>query len=110
VTHTDKKKIIENLVVVPKTSKRNFWAREIKSLNILLENYPEDIFWKGLSFGNLVDSIIVFRSGFYSEELKKKYNLFKYKIPEEKPINIGKKSGEDYENNKKPKNLFDFLS
>ena len=110
MTHTEKKKIIEKLVVVPKVQKRNFWSREIKSLNILIESFPEDIFWKGLTFPKLFDSIIVLRSGYYAKELQKKYNLYKYNIPQKQSIQLGEKSGEDYINKKKPKTILDFLS
>ena len=89
MTHTEKKKIIETLINVPDKQKRLFWGREIKNLNNLLETYPEDIFWKGLTFNKKLDSIIVLRSGFYSKELQKKYNIFKYKIPEKKEITLG---------------------
>lgn len=110
MTHTEKKKVIESLVNVPKTQKRHFWSREIGSLNILIESYPEDIFWKGLTFPKLFDSIIVLRSGYYAKELQKKYNLFKYDIPEKQSIKLGEKSGEDYVYKKKPKTILDFLS
>ena len=43
----------------------------MQSLNILIEKYPEDFFWKGLTFDKKFDSIIVLRSGYYSEELEK---------------------------------------
>lgn len=110
MTHTEKKKIIESLIEVPKKDKRHFWAREIKSLNILIESYPEDIFWKGLTFPQKLDSIIVLRSGFYQKELQKKYNIFKYKVPTEIKLTLGKKTGKDYTAKEKPKTITDFLS
>jgi len=110
MTHTEKKKVIERLVVVPKEQKRNFWAREIKSLNVLLETYPSDFFWQNLSFSSKVNSIIVFRSGYYKEEIIKKYRRFKFKVPPPKNIDIGEKTGEDYKKQDKPKNLREFLS
>jgi hypothetical protein len=110
VTHTEKKKVIERLVVVPKEQKRHFWSREIKSLNILLDSYPSDFFWQNLSFSDKVNSIIVFRSGYYKEEIIKKYRRFNYKIPPPNNISLGEKSGKDYDDKNKPKNLRDFLA
>lgn len=110
VTHTEKKNILEKLVVIPDKGKRNFWGREMQSLNILIEKYPEDFFWKGLTFDKKFDSIIVLRSGYYSEELEKKYKRFKYVIPKSNNIKIGEKQGEDYVQNNKRKTLRDFLS
>jgi len=88
VTHSEKKKIIEKLVVVPDKQKRNFWGREIKSLNVLLEKYP----------------------GYFAKELNKKYKRYKYKIPQQKKIELGGISGDDYKKTVKPKNLREFLS
>lgn len=110
MTQTEKKKIIEKLTDPPKTQKRVFWAREIKCLNILLESYPMDSFWKGLSFPKKLDSLILLRSGYYADQLKKKYNRFNYKIPPNKKIDIKEKIGEDYIKQNKPKNIKEFLS
>jgi hypothetical protein len=54
--------------------------------------------------------MIVFRSGYYSRELKKKYNRFKYDIPLKEEIKLGEKSGTDYNPNNKPLTLKKFLS
>lgn len=110
MTHSEKKKIIEKLVVVPDKQKRNFWGREIKSLNILLEKYSEENFWKGLTFSEKFDSIIVLRSGYFANELKKKYKRYKYNIPQQKKLELGGKVGDDYKKQVKPKNLREFLS
>jgi hypothetical protein len=110
VTQTDKKKIIERLIKIPKTQKRLFWGREIKSLNVLLGQYPSDEFWKKISFSSRLDSMIVFRSGYYAEQLKNKFNRFNYKVNPQEKITIGKKVGEDYKPKPTPKTLKDFLS
>lgn len=96
MTHTQKKKVIENLVIVPTSQKRNFWGREIKTLNILLETYPCENFWNLLSFPKKVDSMIVFRSGYYKEELLKRYRRYFYVAPKQEKVIIGEKCGEDY--------------
>lgn len=107
MTQTEKKKIVERLVLVPAYNKRLFWGREIKSLNELAKLYPEDEFWKGLSFptSKKFDSLIILRSGYYSEELKKKYKRYKYTIPSPEPITLGDVSGEDYTATHKPSTL-----
>lgn len=110
MTHTEKKKLIEKLVIVPEKQKRIFWGREMKSLNFLLEQYPEDFFWKGLTFDQKFDSIIILRSGYYAELLEKKYKRYKYIIPKPNSIEIGEKQGEDYVPKNKRKTLRDFLS
>jgi hypothetical protein len=110
VTQTEKKKVIERLVDVPKAQKRHFWGREIKSLNILMELYPEEDFWSGISFSQKFDTLIILRSGYYSKELKKKYNRFKYDIPAPADIELGAKSGEDYPHPPRSTTLRQFLS
>lgn len=110
MTQTEKKKIIERLVIVPSRQKRQFWGREIHSLNHLLKAYPEDRFWRGVVFPHKMDSIIVFRSGYYSSALKKKYKLFKYPIPPKSEVVLGGKSGADYIPSGAPTTLKEFLS
>lgn len=110
VTQTEKKKIIEKLVDVPKAQKRHFWGREIKSLNILMGLYPEEDFWRGIVFSQKFDTLIVLRSGYYSKELKKKYARFKYDIPPPTQIKLGAKSGSDYKGPPPINTLRKFLS
>lgn len=106
--HSDKKEIINRLLNVPEKQKRLFWSREIKTLNILLETYPIENFWIKVSFSNKLDSLILFRSGYYKSELDKKYKRYQYKIPQTPDITLGNKSGEDYIPNKKPQTLREF--
>lgn len=110
MTQTEKKKVIERLVDVPKAQKRHFWGREIKSLNILMGLYPEEDFWRGISFGQKFDTLIVLRSGYYSKELKKKYARFKYEVPAAPQIELGSKSGPDYKGTAPVNTLRKFLS
>lgn len=110
VTQTEKKSTIERLVNVPSTQRRHFWGREVKSLNELLKSYPERKFWLGVKFPTKVETMIVFRSGYYSRQLKKKYNRFKYSIPLKEEIKLGEKSGADYNPSDKPLTLKKFLS
>ena len=110
MTQTEKKKVIEKLVDVPKAQKRHFWGREIKSLNELQKLYPEDEFWRGISFTQKFDTLIILRSGYYSGELRKKYNRFKYAIPPSGGIPLGEKSGQDYAPSTQNQTLRQFLS
>ena len=108
--HSDKKVIIESLVDVPAKGKRPFWAREIKTFNILLEKYPTELFWKNLRFPNKIETLIVLRSGFYSKELEKKYKRFHYKIPQKETVELGKVCGDDILNKKSTKTIKSFLT
>ena len=110
MTPKEKKIVIQNLTEVPKTQKKIFWGREMKSLNELQNLYPEDAFWFGLSFSYKLDTMIILRSGYYAKELRKKYNRFKYKIPPSPSLPLGEKSGPDHIPNNIPRTLKDFLS
>ena len=110
VTQTEKKKLIERIINVPKTQKRLFWGREIKSLNELLKLYPEDKFWIGIEFPQKFDSIIVLRSGYYSKVLKSKHNRYNYKVPKKTKTPITDSCGDDYQPPSSPKTLKQFLS
>lgn len=110
MTHKEKKQVIERLVTVPTSQKKIFWGREIKTLNILYELYPDKKFWTNVKFFDKLDSLILFRSGYYAKELEKKYRLFNYKIPSKSSITLGQEPGEDLTLPNKPKTLKDFLS
>jgi len=110
VTHSDKKKIITALIELPNSNKRVFWAKEIKFLNILIELYPSEKFWKGVIFSKKFETLNLLRSGYFSKELKKKYQRFNYEIPPKKDLELGEKSGKDYTKKKTFKNKRDFLS
>lgn len=110
MTHSDKKKIINNLIEVPETNKRMFWAKEIKFLNILIESYPSEKFWKGVCFSKKFETLNLLRSGYFSEELKKKFKRFNYKIPKKPVLDLQEKCGEDYNKPKKIITKRDFLS
>lgn len=109
MTHKEKQKVISKLVSVPNKDKRNFWSKEIKFLNILYEIYPSSKFWMSLSFPTTLDSMLLLRSGYYAQQLKSKYNLFKYLPKKDTPIKLGKKPAEDIVINQKNKTVKDFL-
>lgn len=97
------------MVDVPSKGKRPFWAREIKTFNILFEKYPDELFWKNLRFPDKIETLIVFRSGFYSKELDKKFKRFHYKIPQKESIKLGDICGENILDEKSTKTIKSFL-
>ena len=108
--HSIKKKILERLVKVPDKDKRIFWAKEIKFLNILMEKYPDESFWEKVQFPDKFDSLLLLRSGYYSENLDLKYKKFHYIIPAKKEIKIHeKKFGKNLNLPQTPKTLRKFL-
>ena len=112
VKHNEKKKVIENLVTVPPKNKRAFWAKEIKCFNEVYKVYPSTPFWLKLKFPDKFESINLLRSGYYANELKKKYLRFFYKIPKkESPISLSSEPIQpvELEIYKKPQTLRDFL-
>ena len=109
--HSIKKKIIERLVNVPDKDKRIFWAKEIKFLNLLIEKYPDsEDFWKKLSFPDKFDSLLLLRSGYYSDQLRLKYKKFNYTIPQKNHISLSReKTGKNLKLPQKTKTLRKFL-
>ena len=108
--HNDKKKVIENLVIVPNKNKRGFWAKEIKCFNEVYKLYPHDSFWQKIKFPDKFESINLLRSGYYAKELKSKYLRFFYTIPEPSTIKFAKVfNDEEVEILGGPKTLRNFL-
>jgi len=105
----NKKHIIEALVVIPKTQKRAFWAREMKLLNGLMSEFDNDRFWQLLSFIQKYESLAFFVSPYGKKILKKRFNEYNYKIPKTKKVELGDKVGEDKQYDKQPSTIRQFL-
>lgn len=110
IKHSEKKEIIQRLVTIPAKQKRPFWAKEMKFLNDFIEKYPNLNFWKVVSFGNKIESLLLLKGEFGEKELKRKYLEFKYVIPKKEQYNIGEKEGEDIDIDNKPRTIKDFLT
>ena len=105
-----KRDVIERLIEVPKTQKRPFWAREMKMLNTLMEEFTDQTFWQKVNFQKKYDSLAYFISHFGKKTLRKKYNEYNYKIPLQEKIKLGDKVGEDKKFKKKNKTVRDFFN
>lgn len=91
----NKRDVINNLLIIPKDKRRPFWAREMKLLNSLIEQFPKESFWKTLSFNKKYDSLAYFISEYGKKILKKRFNEYNYKIPKAPIIKLGEKEGQD---------------
>ncbi len=108
---TEKKKIIESLLITPQKNKRLFWAREIKLLNDLYKMFPDVNFWRSINFEKKYDSLTFLRGEYGLKQLKKRFMEYNY-IPrkvEQYDINE-KKFGEPYKNKPNKKTLKSFLT
>lgn len=110
MTHTEKKKILERLLVIPDKNKRGFWAKEMKCFGELLKLYPNTAFWIKIKFAEKFESINLLRSGYFADELKNKYSRYLYKIPSKPKIHLSDKPIEKVQINTTPKTLKDFLN
>jgi len=109
VKSTERKKIIERLLIIPKTNKRAFWAKETKFLMELIEKFPDLNFWNKINLPKKYDSLLSLRGDWGKTFLKKKYLEFNYIIPNKEKIQLGDKFGKDRVIIKKPKTIRDFL-
>lgn len=104
-----KRDIISRLIPIPKAQKRAFWAREMKMLNSLMEEYKSNEFWQKVRFSQSFDSLSYLLSAFGKSLVKKKFNEFNFKIkPNKKPI-LKSKIGEDRQVLKTKNNIKDFF-
>lgn len=110
MTHTEKKKILEKLLIVPDKNKRSFWAKEMKCFGELLKLYPNTTFWLKVKFPEKFETINLLRSGYFAGELKNKYSRYLYKIPKKPKIYLSDKPIEKVQIITKPKTLKDFLN
>ncbi len=106
----DKRQIILRLVEVPAKNKRPFWAKEMKLLNGLVEEYDNPRFWSKVKFSMIFPSLAYLKTEFGRRDLRRKYIEFNFDIAPTKEYNLGGKIGEDKSYIKKPKTIKDFLS
>jgi len=110
VQKINKREILKRLLKVDGRRSRNFWAREMKALNDLIEEFDNPSFWNRVNFSESFNSLLFFKKGEGRVIFDKKRREFNYKIPKPKKFNIGKTSGEDRVYNNKPKTIKDFLN
>jgi hypothetical protein len=105
----DKRQVVLRLVEVPEKNKRPFWAKEMKILNGLVEEYSNPLFWHKVKFSMIFPSLAYLKTEFGKGELRKKYIEFNFDIPPAEEYNLGEKIGEDKFYPKKIKTIKDFL-
>ena len=95
IKNKNKKDILSNIVNIPKTQKRVFWAREFKILNDLMNLFPNESFWNLINFKEKKDSLIFYKSEHGIKVLKTLYNEYNYQPRVTPKIELGEKFGED---------------
>ena len=107
----NKRKIIQRLLEQPVSSKRMFYAREMKLLNDLCNRYSLE-FMNVVTFNKKINSFALLLSIKLKDTMDKKWRAFNYKLDKNKykEYNIGEKSGEDKELKKPNKTTKDFLN
>ena len=95
IKNKNKKDILSNIVNIPKTQKRVFWAREFKILNDLMNLFPDELFWNLINFKEKKDSLIFYKSEHGIKVLKTLYNEYNYQPRVTPKIELGEKFGED---------------
>ena len=107
----NKRKIVQRLLEEPKTSKRIFYAREMKLLNDLCNRYSLE-FMDIVTFYKKLNSLSYLLSPKLRETMDKKWRAFNYKLDKNKykEYNIGEKVGEDRDLKKQTKTTKDFLN
>lgn len=91
----NKREVISKILEIPKTQKRPFWAREMKMLNTLIEEFNDKEFWQKVNFNKKYDSLAYFISPYGKKYLRRKFNEYNYKIPVTPKAQLGNKVGKD---------------
>jgi len=107
----NKREVLFRLVEKPPDNKKLFFMREMKILNDLSDKYSLE-FLSIVNFGKKFKSLGYFLHEKVKEKMDMKWRAFNYKVDKDKyPLyNIGDKSGEDIQVNKKNKTTKDFLN
>jgi len=107
----NKRKIILRLLNEPSSSKRMFYAREMKLLNDLCNRYSLE-FMNVVTFWKKLDSLAYLLSPKLKDTMDKKWRAFNYKLDKNRydTYTIGEKCGEDKNLKKQIKTTRDFLN
>lgn len=111
-TKINKKLLLKKFLIFPKTAKRDFFSREMKLLNTLIERYSDE-FVACLSLEKKYDSIAIILCDSFKSEIDKRFRSFNYKTDDsmyEKITLQDIKFGEDLEIKIKPKTIRGFLN
>ncbi len=102
--------LIDKLLKYERRFSKDTVGREMMIARILVQQCPDEQFWKTLNLGFELNSLAFLQSAKGKDILKKKYSEYKFEIPKIEQHNIGtEKVGEDIEVVKKPLSLNDFL-
>jgi hypothetical protein len=108
----NKRNLLKKFLEIPRSASRDFYSREMKMLNSLIERYSEDFVCK-LNFAKKFDSMAIVICDAFKIELDRKFRNFNYEIDYSK-YEIYKvdavKHGEDSMMKKKIKTIRDFLN
>ena len=107
---SEKIRLIKKLIVEPKKKATSFWLQEINYLDNLLSIYPEEVFWEKLAISKKPNSMKSLKHGYHMRILEGKYKEHQTKNPTVKLKSKKIKSGKDYTEHNKPKNIKQFLS
>ncbi len=108
----NKRNLLKKFLEIPKSASRDFYCKEMKMLNALIERYSEE-FVNKLLFAKKFDSMAVIICDAFKHELDKKFRNFNYEIDYSKyeTFNLNSfKCGEDLILKKKTKTIRDFLN
>ena len=108
----NKRNLLRKFLEIPRSASRDFYSREMKMLNSLIERYSEDFVSK-LNFAKKFDSMAIVICDAFKIELDKKFRNFNYEIDYSK-YDVYKvdavKHGKDSVVKKKIKTIRDFLN
>tara|TARA_R110002020_G_scaffold336964_2_gene552449 strand:+ start:425 stop:790 length:366 start_codon:yes stop_codon:yes gene_type:complete len=113
---TFEQKLIEKLVVCPhpnspSSERSSFWAREMKILKSVLQEFPSKEFWDKAKFETKFKSLATVLGDVGKIFIKRKYSQFHYKPRVvEMPEVYDEKFGEDLNVEKKKRSIKDYFN
>lgn len=104
----NKRQLLQKLLFAPNKKNPKFWQKQYSLLNKLLKDFPDMKFWETHEFDKVNCLTLFLAERKYEITDKYKWFLFQpeFKNPE---INIGDKTGYDYNIESKPKTIKQFL-
>jgi hypothetical protein len=108
----NKRNLLKKFLEIPRSASRDFYCREMKMLNSLIDRYSEEFVCK-LNFAKKFDSMAVIICDAFKTELDRKFRNFNYEIDFSKYETFkvdAIKHGSDLTIKRKIKTIRDFLN
>ena len=104
----NKRELLRKLLHIPQKVQPSFWGKQFRILNSLLKKFPDLKFWEQIVVVKV--NCLTLYAGEDANGISEKYKKYVFQpVFKNTEVQIGEKTGQDYNISIKPKTVKDFL-